>query len=314
MEKLSVIIPIYNEEDNILVLYKELKDVLKKMVKDNLISDYEIIFVNDGSKDKSGEVLEGVSKKDPQIKVIEFRANFGQTPSLKAGFDHCSGDLIVTMDGDLQNDPRDIPQLIKKIREGFDVVSGWRNERRDPFFKRISSNIMNNLRKTIIGDNLHDYGCSLKIYKKECIKDLELFGELHRYITAYLYIKGYKIGEIQVNHRPRKFGKTKYGINRGINGILDLFYLKFWSTYSNRPLHFFGRMGIYLLLLSFFIIIEQIVKAFILKSLELGPLLMLSVVFGITGLLFIIFGFLSEIITRSYFENNKTYNIKKIYN
>jgi len=314
MEKLSIIIPIYNEGDNILPLYKELKENLKKIVKDNLISDYEIIFINDGSNDKSGEMLADISKNDQKIKIIEFRANFGQTPSLKAGFDYCSGDLIVTMDGDLQNDPGDIPRLIKKIKEGFDVVSGWRNKRKDPFFKKFSSNIINNLRRIIIGDNLHDYGCSLKIYKKECIKDLELFGELHRYITAYLYVKGYKIGELQVNHRPRKFGKTKYGIGRGINGVLDLFYLKFWSTYSNRPLHFFGRLGIYQWVLAMIIIFEQIIKALIVQSLELGPLLVFSAILGLSGLLFIIFGFLSEIITRSYFKDRRIYNIKKIYN
>ncbi len=313
--KLSIIIPIYNEQENIEILYQEIIRVIKKLIEDKIINNYEIIFVNDGSRDNSKKILETLNKKNEKLKIIELRKNFGQTPALKAGFDYCSGDLIATMDGDLQNDPRDIPRLIKKLQQGYDVVSGWRFKRKDSFLKKLASRMINNLRIMLIGDFLHDYGCSLKLYKKECIKDLELFGELHRYITAYLFIKGYKVGEIPVNHRKRKFGKTKYKAiaRRGINGILDLFYLKFWSNYSNKPLHFFGRIGIYLWILAFIIIIEQIIKSIIIQSLELGPLLMLSAIFGILGLLFIIFGFLSEIITRSYFQENKVYNVKRIY-
>ncbi|MBU3906863.1 MAG: glycosyltransferase family 2 protein [Nanoarchaeota archaeon] len=313
--KLSVIIPVYNEEGNIPVLYQEIQEVVKQLINNKKINDYELIFVNDGSKDKSQEILEGLKRQDKAIRVIELRKNFGQTPALKAGFDSCSGDLIVTMDGDLQNDPKDIPRLIEKLEKGYDVVSGWRIRRKDSFFKKIASRMMNNLRILLIGDYLHDYGCSLKIYKRECIKDLELFGELHRYITAYLYVKGYKIGEIPVNHRPRKLGKTKYKTisGRGINGILDLLYLKFWSSYSSRPLHFFGRLGIYQWIIAGAIIVEQIIKAYVLRELNLGPLLMLAAVLGITGLLFIIFGFLSEVVTRSYFQENKIYNIKKVF-
>ena len=316
MAKLSIIVPIYNEKDNIKPLFSEIKSVSDFIVKDKYydINDYEIIFIDDGSKDNSKQALEELKKKEPKLKVIELRRNFGQTPALKAGFDNCKGDFIITMDGDMQNDPKDIPRLINKLNKGYDVVSGWRYKRRDSFFKKIYSRIMNNLRMILIGDSLHDYGCSLKIYKRECIKDLELFGELHRYITAYLHIKGYKIGELPVNHRSRRYGKTKYNISRGINGILDLFYLKFWASYSNRPLHFFGRLGIYQWLLSGVIVIEQIVKAILLNRLELGPLLMLAAVLALSGLLFIIFGFLSEIVIRSYFsEKNKIYNIKKIY-
>ena len=216
------------------------------------------------------------------------------------------------MDGDLQNDPSDIPNLIDKLNEGYDVVSGWRHNRKDSFSKKYTSKIMNFLRKKLIGDELHDYGCSLKIYKKECIKDLELFGELHRYITAYLYIKGYKIGEVKVNHRPRISGDTKYKFNRGINGVLDLFYLKYWSNFSDRPLHFFGRLGIYQWSLAALIGIEQIIKALIIKKLVFGPLLALASMLVITGLLFIIFGFLSETMSRDYFKREKFYSIKKV--
>jgi len=310
---LSIIIPVYNEEKNIKQLYCEIKNSINLLIKKKEIFNYEVIFINDGSIDNTQKILEDLKKKEPlKIKIIEFRKNFGQTPSLKAGFNNSKGDLIVTMDGDLQNDPRDIPRLIEKLNLGYDIISGWRFNRKDKFLKRIFSRMMNNLRIIVIGDKLHDYGCSLKIYKKECLKDLELFGELHRYITAYLYIKGYKIGEIKVNHRPRKTGKTKYKFNRGLNGLLDLFFLKFWSSFSHRPLHFFGRIGFYQWILSGIIIIEQIIKAYIIQRLELGPLLMLSAVLGISGLLFIIFGFLSEMTSRTYFKEKKIYSVKKI--
>ncbi|MEK6875358.1 MAG: glycosyltransferase family 2 protein [Nanoarchaeota archaeon] len=308
----SIVIPIYNEAQNISILYSELKLVLNNLLSSKKIKGYEIIFVNDGSKDKSEEILDFITKRDKQIKAIYLRKNFGQTPALKAGFDNCKGDVIVTMDGDLQNDPKDIPRLLEKLNQGYDVISGWRKNRKDKFTKRIFSRMMNNLRRRIIRDSLNDYGCSLKIYRKECIQDLELFGELHRYITAYLYIKGYKIGEIPVNHRQRRFGKTKYGFGRGLNGILDLFYLKFWASYSNKPLHFFGRLGIYQWVIAFLIVIEQIIKANIVGSLELGPLLALSAFLSISGLLFIVFGFLSEITIRNYFSNKSIYSIKRI--
>jgi glycosyltransferase involved in cell wall biosynthesis len=310
---LSVVVPVFNEQDNVEKLYREVKETALDLMDKKTISDFQVIFVDDGSKDNTSYVLENLKTVEKQhLKVIQLRKNFGQTPALKAGFDHADGDLIVTMDGDLQNDPRDIPRLIEKLNEGYDVVSGWRANRKDKFTKKIFSKMMNYLRKKMIGDNLHDYGCSLKIYKRECVKDLELFGELHRYITAYLYIKGYKIGEIKVNHRPRMAGKTKYRFNRGLNGILDLFYLKFWSGYSNKPLHLFGRLGLYQIGIAVIILIEQIAKAIIIKSLSLGPLLALSAFLAISGVFFIFFGFLTEIISRSYFSGDrKIYSIKK---
>ncbi len=304
----------YDERDNISILHSEITRAVEQSKKEKLITDYEVIFVNDGSRDGSLKIFKEISQKDSKLKIINLRKNFGQTSALKAGFDNVQGDIILTMDGDLQNDPADIPKIIKKLDQGYDVVSGWRYNRRDSFSKKITSTMMRNLRMRVIGDRLNDYGCSFKIYKKECIKDLELFGELHRFITAYLFIKGYRIGEIKVNHRQRKFGKTKYKFNRGINGILDLFYLKFWLTYSSRPLHFFGRIGFYQWILAGIIIIEQIIKAYVTNTLELGPLLMLSVFFGISGLLCIMFGFLFEIVSRTYFAEKKIYNIGSIYN
>ncbi|MEK6933320.1 MAG: glycosyltransferase family 2 protein [Nanoarchaeota archaeon] len=311
---LSIVIPLYNEEENIKMLFEELSLNSRNLISQNYISDYEIIFVNDGSRDKTQEKLLDMQKMAKgKVKIIEFRKNFGQTAALKAGFAESKGDLIITLDGDLQNDPADMKRIIEKLDEGFDVVSGWRWQRHDSAKKLLVSRMINNLRKNLIGDKLHDYGCSLKIYKRECLKDLQLFGELHRYITAYLYIKGYKVGEIKVNHRPRQAGVSKYkNLGRGINGILDLFFLKFWASFSDRPLHFFGRLGIYQWLLAVAIAIEQIIKFIIIGRLTFGPFMALALLLVITGLLFIIFGFLSEMITRIYFRGETTYSIKSV--
>lgn len=311
-KKVSLIVPVFNEEGNVLLLAQEIRAVAEKLIKLKKITDYELIFVNDGSRDGTSQVLEEAKKQNKKIIVIELRKNFGQTAALKAGFDVVSGDYIVTMDGDMQNDPADIPRLIETLEKGFDVVSGWRANRKDTLGKRISSRIMNALRQKLIGDFLHDYGCSLKIYRRECVQELELYGELHRYITAYLFIKGYRIGEIKVHHRPRKSGKTKYGFGRGLNGILDLFYLKFWSTYGARPLHFFGRLGIYQWVLAGVLALEQVIKAIVVNELRFGPVLALASMLIITGLLFIIFGFLSETLSRLYLRESKIYSVKRI--
>ncbi|MFZ5955067.1 MAG: glycosyltransferase family 2 protein [Nanoarchaeota archaeon] len=308
---LSEVIPVYNEEGNIHQLYSELKNANLDLIQTKKISGYEIIFVNDGSTDNTQEILSKLKIQDKNLKILELRKNFGQTPALKAGFDNARGDLIVTLDGDLQNDPNDISKLIEKLKEGYDVVSGWRFDRKDKISKNISSKSINFLRKKLIGDELHDYGCALKIYKKECLKDLELFGELHRYITAYLYIKGYKIGEIKVNHRERKHGKTKYGnINRGIKGFFDLLFLKFWSIYSSRPLHFFGALALIQWIFAILIATWQIVKYK--SSLQLGPFLMFSVLLVLSGLLTLIFGFLSEVLARIYFKDQSIYSVKEL--
>jgi len=311
---LSFVIPVYNEEGNVEQLYREIKDVSLKLINDKEIKNYEVIFVNDGSRDRTQVILENLKKKEKnKLRIVQFRRNFGQTASLKAGFELSRGDIIATLDGDLQNDPADMPKLIHKLKEGYDVVSGWRWRRNDSFGKRIPSKIINFLRRKLIGDRLHDYGCALKLYRRECVKDLQLTGELHRYITGYLYIKGYRVGEVKTNHRPRISGKTKYSFSRGTNGLLDLFYLKFWATFSDRPLHFFGRLGLYQWILAVIIVIEQIIKASYIRILTFGPLLALASMLVVTGLLFIIFGFLSETMSRIYFKNERKYSIKKIY-
>lgn len=311
---LSLVIPAYNEEKNVTELYYESKEVFEGLLKEKRISGYEVIYVNDGSNDKTQEVLESLKKKENKIKILELRRNFGKTPALKAGFELAKGDLIIMIDADLQNDPRDIPAMIEKLNEGYDVVSGWRHLRKDTFSKRVFSKMMNLLRGFVIGKNLlHDYNCGLKLFKKECIRDMEFSGESHRYLCDYLYIKGYKIGEIKVNDRLRNSGVTKYKFNRGLNGILDLFYLKFWASYSNRPLHFFGRLGIYQWIVALIIIIEQIIKALVLRRVSLQPLMYVGGILVISGLLFIIFGFLSEIIIRIYFKDRGSIcSVKKI--
>jgi glycosyltransferase involved in cell wall biosynthesis len=313
--KLSGVIPAYNEEGNVVALYEEFKSTAEGMIKSGRISSYEVVFTDDGSTDKTLERLVELKKREKdRVKIVVLRKNSGQTAGLHAGFQHVSGDLIATMDADRQNDPKDIPKLLDEMEKGYDVVSGWRWNRKDKFGKRVASKIMNKFRKSLVGDNLHDYGCSLKLYKKECIKDLELMGELHRYITAYLYIKGYKIGEVKVNHRARVSGVTKYKFNRGVNGVMDLLFLKFWSSFSDRPLHLFGRLGIYQWILAVLLVIEQIVKAVMIDALHFGPVLALAGLLVVTGTLSIIFGFLFEMLSRLYFDKGREpYLVKNVY-
>lgn len=302
---ISVVIPVYNEERNVAILHRQLIAVL-----DTLKQKYEIIFVDDGSKDQTVTELLKLKK----VKIIQLRKNFGQSAAMDAGFKAAQGRYVISLDGDLQNDPQDIPRLIAKLETGYEVVSGWRQKREDNFQKRIFSRLAGWLRRRMFKINIHDYGCSLKIYKKECLQDFNLYGEMHRYIPALLAGKGYRIGEIKVQHHPRKFGKTKYGFNRLIKGFLDLLYIKFWGSYSTRPLHFFGLLGILQYAGSGIIFIEQIIKAILIKKLAVGPLLLLAVLMIITGTIFIIFGFLSEILIRTYYsKNNETaYSIKQM--
>ncbi len=306
--EISVVIPAYNEEENLPVLYAQLKRTL-----DRLRKSYEIIFVDDGSTDSSFKVLEAISKRDKKVRVIKFRKNFGQTAAIDAGFKESKGKVIVVMDSDLQNDPSDIPRLLEKLDEGYDAVSGWRYERKDPFGKKIVSLISNSIRRLITNDRIHDSGCSLKAYKRECIQNIDLYGEMHRYMTAMLSWKGFKIGEIKVQHHERKFGRTKYGIWRIFKGLLDLLVVKFWMQYSARPIHLFGAFG----LLSFFFgsligLYLVIGKIFYGLALANRPLLLLAVLLVILGVQFILFGVLADIMIKVYYKNGKKpYTIEK---
>lgn len=245
-KKLSIVIPVFNEEENVKKLYSELKEVLDKI-------DYtsEIIFVDDGSTDSTRNLLEEISKNDNRIKLLFFSRNYGQTPAISAGIEHSSGDIVITIDADLQNDPADIPVLLKKIEEGYDVVSGWRKNRKDPFFTRkLPSYIANTIISKLTGVKLHDYGCTLKAYKSDIIKKFAIYGEMHRFLPAYCSWQGGKITEVVVNHRPRLYGKSKYGINRTLKVILDLIVVKFLLSYLTKPIYVFGGIGILMFILG----------------------------------------------------------------
>lgn len=305
---MSVVIPVFNEGESIPHLAKSLKFVL-----DSPKTNYEIIFVDDGSTDNSFALLKSFHEDDEHIKIIKFRRNFGQTAALSAGFEYAKGEIIITMDADLQNDPEDIPLLLKKINEGYDVVSGWRADRKDPLTKKISSKFSNWLARKLTGIDIHDFGCTFKAYKRECIDDLELYGEVHRYIPALVAWKGFKVGETKVKHHPRKYGKTKYNIWRLLKGFLDLINIKFWTQYSTRPLHFFGILGIIQFLVGFLIgVYLTILKLFFGHSLADRPLLLLSTLLIILGIQFVTFGFLSEILIRVYYEKRKSYAIDRV--
>ncbi len=309
--KISVIIPIYNEEENIPILYKEIKDTLN-----NFEKEYEIIFINDGSTDNSLKELENLRQTDERVKIIEFRRNFGQTAAIAAGFDFAEGEIMITMDGDLQNNPKDIPLLIDKMeKENLDLVNGWRFKRKDPFISRkLPSILANKLISWITGVKLHDYGCTLKVYRKEIAKDLKLYGEQHRFIPALAHIEGAKIGELKVDHRERKFGKSKYGISRTIRVILDLITVKFLSSYSTKPLQIFGLLGfitggVGVLIGLYLAYIRLILK----QGISGRPLLFLSMLLIFMGVQFFSLGIIGEMLSRTYHESSKkkVYRIKK---
>ena len=310
--EISIVVPCFNEKQSLQVLFGEIKSALADLEK-----SYEVIFIDDGSTDLSFDILEKIySANKKVVKVIKLKKNFGQTFSWNIGFKNATGKYVVTMDCDLQNDPKDIKKLLNEIEKGYDVVSGWRFNRQDSISKKFYSGLSNFIRRNIIEDNIHDAGCSLKIYKKELLKDLELYGEMHRYITSILQLRSASIGEVKVNHRKRKFGNTKYNSLRLVKGFLDLMFIKFWSSYSLRPLHFFGFLGLSTIitgiLIAAFNLAYHIVKTGI-SSLQIGPLLLLGALMVIMGVQFIVMGFLGEIMIRMYYsnKNESEYKIEK---
>lgn len=297
---ISVVIPIYNEEESIPPLYQALTAALEKIGK-----TYEIIFVDDGSSDGSYAALCRLADADKRVKVIQFRRNFGQTAAMAAGFDHARGRVIIPMDGDLQNDPNDIPLLLEKIEEGYDVVSGWRKNRQDKaLLRKFPSRVANWLIGKVTGVKLHDYGCSLKAYRAEVLKGTRLYGEMHRFIPALANLMGAKITEVPVTHHARKFGKSKYGLKRTLKVLLDLLTVKFLSDYSTKPIYFFGGVGVTLcgggVLAGCVTLYDKYVKGVWVHK---NPLLLVAIFLFSLGVNFILMGLLAEIIIRTYHES-----------
>ncbi|MBU4254804.1 MAG: glycosyltransferase family 2 protein [Acidobacteria bacterium] len=303
--QLSLIIPIYNEAENLPDLYREITDSCTALGR-----TYEIILIDDGSSDDSFAVLKKIQAGDSHVRVIQLRRNFGQTPAMAAGFDHARGDIIITLDADLQNDPKDFGVLIDKLEEGYDIVSGWRKKRHDGFSRRIPSRIANWLISTFTRVRLHDYGCTLKAFRRDVIKNIQLYGELHRFIPAIASHMGTRIAEVEVNHRARTRGKSKYNIWRFPKVILDLLTVKFLLTYSTRPLQIFGIFGIICGflggLIGLYLTYERLI---LLHSIANRPLLLLSILLIVIAIQFFTLGLLAEITVRAYHESSQ----KKIY-
>ena len=309
-EMISVVIPVLNEEENILPLHEKLLSVLKRLNR-----DYEIIFVDDGSTDKTLERLRLLCKNDPSTKVISFLRNYGQTAALSAGIDFSKGRIIIPMDGDLQNDPEDILSLLQKIEEGYDVVSGWRKDRKDRFLtRRFPSVVANRVISFIGGVRLHDYGCTLKAYKRDILRNIRLYGEMHRFIPIYARWVGARVTEIAVHHHPRRAGLSKYGIVRIFKVLLDLMVVKFLLSYSQKPIYVFGGVGFVMIFGAFLSGAYAVyLKFFRGTSFILTPLPLLCVLLLMLGFMSILMGFLAEILTRTYYESQKkpTYQIKE---
>ncbi len=306
----SVVVPVYNEEDNVAQCYYELKTVLERFSRDKGYA-YELIFIDDGSRDATIQRLQVAAKGDPHLVSVELRRNFGQTAAMAAGLDHARFDIVVTMDGDLQNDPNEIPRLVAKLEEGYDLVAGWRKNRRDRFLsRRLPSVIANWIISTSTRVRLHDYGCTLKAMTLEIAKGIKLYGEMHRFIPALADEMGARIAEIPVNHRARQFGKSKYGISRTFRVILDLITVKFLLGYSKRPIHFFGAIGMGSSLVGC-ALLTYLTYERMFERVPMGnrPLLALGVMLIIIGLQFIVFGLLGEVLARTYYESQN----KKIY-
>jgi glycosyltransferase involved in cell wall biosynthesis len=311
---LSLIIPVYNEEKNLPLLFDSIQQALRPIV-----GSWEVIFVDDGSRDRSFDVLSSLVEKDPEhVRVLSFRRNFGQTAAIAAGLDHACGETIVLLDADMQNDPADIPMLLAKLDEGYDLVSGWRKDRKDNRLTRtIPSNVANGLISWATGVHLHDYGCTLKAYRRDALEGFRLYGEMHRFIPVFAHAVGAKITELPVHHHARKFGKANYGLERTIKIILDLFTVKFLLSYSNKPIYLFGGAGAVLMFIGaadlLFLFLR---RTFYGVPVFTSPLLQVGVMFFIMGFQSILMGLIAELLARTYHESQQkpTYTIRKTIN
>jgi len=311
---LSLIIPVYNEEKNLPLLLDSIQQALRPIV-----GSWEVIFVDDGSRDRSFDVLSSLVEKDPEhVRVLSFRRNFGQTAAIAAGLDHACGETIVLLDADMQNDPADIPMLLAKLDEGYDLVSGWRKDRKDNRLTRtIPSNVANGLISWTTGVHLHEYGCTLKSYRRDALEGFRLYGEMHRFIPVFAHAVGAKITELPVHHHARKFGKANYGLERTIKIILDLFTVKFLLSYSNKPIYLFGGAGAVLMFIGaadlLFLFLR---RTFYGVPVFTSPLLQVGVMFFIMGFQSILMGLIAELLARTYHESQQkpTYTIRKTLN
>jgi glycosyltransferase involved in cell wall biosynthesis len=309
----SLVIPVYNEEDNLALLHENLMSMLT-----TINYDYEIIYVDDGSDDTSFVLLEQFAQQNHQVKVVRFTRNYGQTAALAAGIDYAVGDAIIFIDADLQNDPTDIPMMLTKLNEGYDVVSGWRLHRQDTWLTRtLPSQLANWLISKITKVHLHDYGCTLKVYRREVLQGYRLYGEMHRFLPAYAAQVGANIIEVPVKHHPRRYGQSKYGLERTLKVVLDLLTVKFLNSYAQKPIYVFGSVGILLIFLSFSLVFLLLIeKIFYGYSLVTNPLLLMSVMFTILGTQSIFIGLIGELLVRTYYESQgkSTYHINRQLN
>ena len=307
--ELSILIPLYNEEESLPELYQKITAVLIKLNK-----SYEIVFIDDGSTDRSFEALEKLSRNDPKIRVYQFRKNYGKSAGLACGFEAVKGKYVITMDADLQDDPDEIPNLIAQLEQGYDMVSGWKKKRHDPLIKRHTSKIYNKVTSLVSGLKLHDFNCGLKAYRSDVVKEIQVYGQLHRFIPVLAHWQGFRVSEIVVKHHPRKYGKTKFGPFRFAAGLLDLFTVIFLNRFKKRPLHLFGSIGVVILaagmIINFYLAIERIFAS---KFLSNRPLLFLGVLMVIVGIQFISIGLLGEMITETQ-KKKLDYSIKNILN
>lgn len=312
MPDLSLIIPVYNEEENLPILMEAICVSLQPLNR-----EWEVIFVDDGSTDHSLDVLKRLVENDPEhVRVLVFRRNFGQTAAIAAGIDHSRGSIIVLLDADMQNDPADIPMLLNKLDEGYDLVSGWRKDRKDNRLTRtIPSNMANGLISWVTGVHLHDYGCTLKAYRRDSLEGFRLYGEMHRFIPVFAHSIGARITELPVRHHPRKFGKAKYGLERTIKVVLDLFTVKFLLDYSHKPMRIFGGAGV-LLMFSSGILLSYLFIRKVFEGISIlgSPLFQLGVMFFILGFQSILMGLIAELLARTYHESQQkpTYIIRNI--
>lgn len=309
MSFLSFVIPTYNEEESVVQLHKEISEVLK-----NINLNAELIFVDDGSTDKTIERLKNLQEIDQSVKIVKLRRNFGKSAALAAGFNLTKGDIVLTLDGDLQDDPKEIPKFIEKINEGNDLVSGWKVRRKDPLSRLILTRIYRMVVRFFTGVKIHDFNCGFKAYRASVVKHIKLYGDMHRLIPVIAYNQGFRVAEIPVDHRPRKFGKSKYGVERIIRGPFDLLTTLFMQRYSKRPLHFFGKIGGLFIFIGLVICITLTVEWYMrLTKISERPILILGVLFIIVGIQLVSTGLIGEMLTHMSHDSNQEHLIEQVY-